>query len=169
MHGSHGQFRKTTPWEESTRIPFILGGTRDRYRLRCGECDGLVNHVDIAPTTLGLCGIIPPDWMRGHDYSDQRRYGSTESMPDSALLQCVIPTGHADSVDRTWRGIVTRDHWKYVVLEGQPWLMFNLNEDPYEQANLAHNTRYRAERRRLHERLAQWLADTDDAFALPAL
>ncbi len=32
---------------------------------------------------------------------------------------------------------------------GQPWLVFNLNDDPYEQSNLAHNTKFRAERRRL--------------------
>jgi hypothetical protein len=29
--------------------------------------------------------------------------------PDSAYLQSVIPTMHADSVDKPWRGIVTRD------------------------------------------------------------
>jgi phage protein U len=70
-------------------------------------------------------------------------------------------------VDRPWRGVITADGWKYVALEGQPWLLFNLNEDPYEQANHAHNTRYAAERRRLNERLRQWVADTGDTFALP--
>ena len=29
--------------------------------------------------------------------------------------------------------MVTRDSWKYVVLEGQPWMLHNLNEDPYEE------------------------------------
>jgi hypothetical protein len=45
--------------------------------------------------------------------------------------------------------------------------MFNLNEDPYEQANLALNTRFRAERRRLQDLLARWIADTGDEFMLP--
>ena len=49
---------------------------------------------------------------------------------------------------------------------GQPWLVFNLNDDPYEQSNLAHNTEFRAERRRLHDRLNAWIADTGDSFAL---
>jgi arylsulfatase A-like enzyme len=129
-----------------------------------------VNHVDIAPTTLGLCGIDKPDWMRGYDYSGLRLPWMPRSeVPDSAFLQCVIPTGHGDSVDRPWRGIVTVDGWKYVVLEGQPWLMFNLSEDPYELANLAHNTRYRVERARLHERLRAWIEGTGDQFALPRL
>ena len=30
IHGSHGQFMKTAPWEESVRIPFVIGGGR-RY------------------------------------------------------------------------------------------------------------------------------------------
>jgi arylsulfatase A-like enzyme len=108
--------------------------------------------------------------MCGHDYSGQRLPGRPQlEAPDSAFLQCVIPTGHGDSVDRPWRGVVTVDGWKYVALEGQPWLMFNLNEDPYELANLAYNARYRAERKRLHERLAQWIDETQDTFALPEL
>jgi arylsulfatase A-like enzyme len=124
--------------------------------------------VDIAPTTLGLCGIDTPDWMRGHDYSGVRLPDRPQTAsPDSAFVQSVVPTGHSDSVDRPWRAVVTRDGWKYVALEGQPWLMFNLNEDPYELVNLAHNTKYRMERRNLQDRLAQWIADTGDTFELP--
>lgn len=26
IHGSHGQFMKTAPWEESIRIPCVIGG-----------------------------------------------------------------------------------------------------------------------------------------------
>jgi arylsulfatase A-like enzyme len=170
MHGSHGQFRKTAPWEEAIRIPFVVGGLHPRYAARGGRPEVLLNHVDIAPTTLGLCGVNPPDWMRGHDYAGLRLPGRSPSQaPDSAFLQNVIPTGHHDSVDRPWRGIVTSDGWKYVVLERQPWLMHNLNEDPYELANLAHNSAYRARRRALQERLAAWIHDTGDSFPLPEL
>ena len=56
-----------------------------------------------------------------------------------------------------------------MALEGQPWLMFNLAEDPYELANLAHNTAFRAERQRLQERLAGWIDEPGDVFALPEL
>ena len=48
-------------------------------------------------------------------------------------------------------------------------MLYNLNDDPYEQANLAFNTRYRSERHRLHERLVQWIDDTGDVFQLPEL
>lgn len=170
MHGSHGQFLKTSPWEESIRVPCIIGVGIPYYVQKRAVCDAPFNHVDFAPTTLGLCGITPPPAMRGYDYSSWFLRGVPgESEPDSAFLQMVEPTGHPDSVDRPWRGVVTRDGWKYVCLEHQPWLLFNLNEDPLEQVNHAHNTRYQEERRKLHRRLEAWLQDTGDVFPLPAI
>ena len=169
MHGSHGQFRKTSPWEESLRIPFIIGGGPHRYHHDSGFHEVPINHVDIAPTSLGLCGLEAPAWMQGTDYSGYRlRDREIGGEPDSAYLQAVVPTGYAHTMDRPWRGIVTRDNWKYVALEGQPWLLFNLNEDPYEQANHAHNSLYHAERRHLQARLAEWIDHTGDSFRLPA-
>ncbi|MEM7129140.1 MAG: sulfatase [Chloroflexota bacterium] len=171
MHGSHGQFRKTSPWEESIRVPFIIGGHVPRYANRSGYLPVPINHVDIGPTSLGLCGIDVPGWMEGTDYSAYRLNNSQQQTvpdePDSAFLQLVIPTGHGHSTDRAWRGVVTSDGWKYVALEGQPWMLFNLNEDPYELANHALNRRYATERAVLQDRLAAWINDTGDSFSLP--
>lgn len=171
MHGSQGQFRKTSPWEEAIRIPFVVarGGTPYGYR-SWSPSRAPVNHVDIVPTSLGLCGLKVPDELPGHDYSPRigKRHDSGNE-PDSAFLQLVEPTRHGDSTDRAWRGIVTTDGWKYICLEHQPWLLFNLNDDPYEQRNLAHNSKYDAQRKKLHDRLAQWISETGDSFALPEL
>jgi arylsulfatase A-like enzyme len=170
MHGSQGMFRKTNPYEESIRVPFLIGGEIPRYEGRqIGSSSALINHVDIAPTTLGLCGIAKPASMEGYDYSPARLSSrqAAPNEPDSAYLQNVIPTGHADSINTPYRGVVTRDGWKYVAFESRSWLMFNLNEDPYEQMNVAHNNRYRAERLKLISRLKQWVADTGDKFTVP--
>ena len=170
MHGSHGQFRKTTAYEESIRVPFLVGGGRLRYDgHRIGRPGVLANHVDVAPTSLGLCGIETPDWMEGTDLSGFRLEGRQRpAPPDSAFLQSVVPTGHGDSVNRPWRGVVTADGWKYVCFAGTPWLLFDLNEDPCELANLAHNNRYRTVRLRLQERLRRWVSDTGDRFDVPS-
>jgi len=168
MHGSHGMTHKTNPYEESLRVPMIFGGGR-RYEMKTGLCDAPVNHVDLGPTALGLCGIDVPDWMAGTDYSHRRLHKPAGDEPDSAFCQLVRPTRHGHSTDRPWRAVVTRDGWKYACLEGQPWLMFNLNEDPYEQHNMAHNTAYGEHRKRLQDRLQQWVDDTGDAFTLPEL
>ncbi len=108
MLGSHGQFRKTVPYEEAVRVP------------------ALINHVDIAPTTLGLCDIDVPQWMEGTDYSFYRLLDKENTNePDSAFIQSVVATGHPNSIDKPWRGLVTRNGWKYVCFENMPWLLFN--------------------------------------------
>lgn len=45
--------------------------------------------------------------------------------------------------------------------------MFNLNDDPYEQVNMAHYNKYRVERKKLIARLKQWISDTGDQFEVP--
>ncbi len=170
MHGSQGLYRKTNPFEESIRIPFIMGGEIDRYQGRAvGQMPVVLNHVDIAPTTLGLCGIKRPSFMEGADLSHHRiPKEAAQAEPDSAYLQNVIPTGHPNSINRPYRGVVTKDGWKYASFAGVPWLLYNLNEDPYEQVNLAHNNRYAAERKKLATRVRQWISDTNDTFDFPA-
>jgi len=64
---------------------------------------------------------------------------------------------------------MTQDGWKFVCFEDKPWLMFNLHEDPYEQVNLAHESRYEAQRTRLLEALRKWVSDTGDNFSLDTL
>lgn len=168
MQGSHGQFGKNSPWEESIRVPLVIGGGPPFYTYRSGENDLPVNITDIPATTLGLCGLPVPEGMQGRDFSGLRRPDrALPASPDSGYLQGVIPTCHSYSIDRPWRGVVTRDGWKYTVLEGQPWLLFNLDEDPFEQVNLAHNSRYWEERRRLQGLLAEWIEATGDSFSLP--
>ncbi|MFB3825410.1 MAG: sulfatase [Bryobacteraceae bacterium] len=170
MHGSHGQYKKMTAYQESIGIPFLIGGGQPHgYEgWGAGAFRVPLNHVDISATTLGLCGIEKPEWMEGTDYSHYRLRGRKRGgEPDSAFLQSVVPTMHGDSVDKPWRGIVTRDGWKYCCFEGVSWVMFNLNEDPYELVNVAHNSKYRAERRRLVSRLREWIAGSGDKFNVP--
>lgn len=170
LHGSHGQFLKTAPWEESVRVPLVIGGSTPRYAHKAGRSPIPFSLVDLAPTTLGLCGIDTPAGMDGTDYSGLRlAERPAVTGPDSAFLQIVVPTCHPDSVDRPWRAVVTADGWKYAALEEQPWLLFNLNDDPYELVNLAHNARFGEQRRRLHDRLEAWIHDTGDDFKLPRL
>ncbi|NOY82354.1 MAG: sulfatase [Kiritimatiellaeota bacterium] len=174
MLGSHGRRLKCVPYEESIRIPFIVGSAAASRRPRlCSEgYSGLINHVDIPVTTLGLCGLDAPEWMSGTDWSGHWRMDRPlpEPLPDSAFLQLVDPGwthGFAVDRERPWRGIVTADGWKYAVLEGQPWLMFNLREDPYETTNLALDGAFSHVRRRLQNRLERWIRETGDAFRLP--
>ena len=173
MMGSHGQFRKMSPYEEAVRIPVILSGGRStalKRGLKGGYRESVCfNHVDFAPTSLGLCGIAVPEWMEGHDMSWMRIEGKRrpEETECSAFLQSVIPTKHFDSIDKPWRGVVTEDGWKYICLPECEWLLFNLQEDPMEFVNYAHEQLYIEKRRQLYDLLARWIRETQDCFVLP--
>ncbi|MEM7134722.1 MAG: sulfatase [Chloroflexota bacterium] len=176
MIGSHAQWGKSTPWEESIRIPFIIGKVGGPDNMRVGQTDAILNHVDIAPTTLGLCGIPVPPEMVGYDYSsycirpDAPEYVSSPNRtqePDSAYLQQIPRKMHSHSVNRAWRAVVTRDGWKYACTPDNDWLLFNTVEDPYEQANYVYDRDFQAQKEHCHERLARWINETGDTFALP--
>ncbi|MFR8706504.1 MAG: sulfatase-like hydrolase/transferase [Subdoligranulum sp.] len=123
MHGSHGWFRKTNPYEESCRCAVhhlyraqlhVQRGTgafvrcQQRLPVRCPA-----EPCGCCPHHPGLVRAAVPDWMQGYDYSG---YVTGKPLPpqepDSAYLQCNEVTGHLNSTAEPWRGIVTREGWK---------------------------------------------------------
>lgn len=171
MMGSHGQFKKMSPMEESIKVPMVFAGMTPYYEQKCAILDQPIGLVDLAPTTMGLCGLEAPQWMEGTDYSSPHVRGGApiKNAPTTAYLTSGTPTKHADSIDRPWRGVLSQDGWKYVIFENTPWLLFNLNEDPYEFVNLAHNSRYAKKRLELQSELEQWIERTGDIFSAPEL
>lgn len=162
MHGAHGYREKSMPWEESIRIPFFITGD---LHTRTGRIDAPLNVVDIAPTTLGLLGLAVPERMRGFDFSaylDPQSPPTLPNQPESAFLQHCVRKRHPHTFDREWRGVVTRDGWKYVCVPGMPFLLHNLNDDPYELNNLAFKAAFAPQRRRLHALLSDWMQRTGD-------
>lgn len=168
MHGSHGYVRKSSPWEEAVRIPCIVRPAGGAEQTTVSTAP--LNHVDFLPTTLGLCGVPTPSWAEGTDFSHHvladRQAPAAE--PRSAYIQQCVRK-RFECLNRTWRGVRTIDGWKYICLEGQPLHMFNLNEDPYELANLAYLDRYNDKREELQAELAGWIERTGDTFELPQL
>ena len=126
-----------------------------------------INHIDILPTALGLAGIDAPKKLPGFDYSALLCGKQLVASPESAYLQNVNPTMHVDSIDRAYRGVVTRDGWKYVRTEEGDWQLFDLNSNPYEECNLAFNSKFREKRGKLRQMTAAWIVHTGDAFHFP--
>ena len=79
--------------------------------------------------------------LRSAHHAERPGGAPAGSDPDSAYAGIVVRTGHGDSINKAWRGVITKDGWKYCCFDQQTWLLFNLNEDPLEQVNLAHNIR----------------------------
>jgi arylsulfatase A-like enzyme len=174
MLGSHGLNGKVVPYEESIRIPFVIGSATGSYfGFKTGRSDAVISEYDIAATTLGLCGIEKPDWMNGYDYSHYRYLQGGDNLsrperkqdePDSVEIKAIVPR---EGCDKAWRGVVTRDGWKYVCFEGSEWMLFNLKDDPYEQINLVNSFDHRKKRLELLKVLRSWLQKHDDTFILP--
>jgi hypothetical protein len=52
-------------------------------------------------------------------------------------------------------------------MPGHEWLLFDLNDDPFEMANLAYDTVFQKQKERCHELLKEWIEKTGDRFDLP--
>lgn len=126
MHGAHGLWRKGWPHEESVRVPLLvhvppgLGG--DAWR---GRRDELVSLIDLPDWTVG--------WAEGRQVSIAEEAARQISMPS------VVPVPR--QCDRAWHGVRTHTR-KLVVADtpktgATPWLLFDLERDPWEQRNLA--------------------------------
>jgi arylsulfatase A-like enzyme len=161
MLGSHGQRLKRKPWEESIRVPGIL---RYPARVRPGRTtEALFSHVDFAPTLLGLCGLPVPAAMQGSNLSSLV-LGETDRGPDSVFFQIFVPFA-GDGTPHPWRGVRTSRHL-YARTEQGPWLLYDLEQDPYETRNLANDPAHASIRKELEARVAAWMDRTGDAWSL---
>lgn len=174
MMGSHGHMRKTSIYQESLNIPFVVAGGLPFYEstglVKPQKLDWPINHVDIGCTSLGLCGIEPPKEMQGFDYAPYISWRGDAQLPrapESAFLQYCKPSVYGNCIDRAWRGVVTADGWKYGCFEGQPWVLFDTKNDPYEFNNQAHYRHSLCKRREMECQLQDWIEKTGDEFEVP--
>lgn len=160
MLGSHGLRLKRKPHEESIRVPGIL---RYPARVRAGRRErALFSHADFAPTLLALCGLRIPRAMQGSDLSrvilEQEGDG-----PSSAYFQIFGPFA-GDAVPAGWRGVRTR-RYMYARFQHRPWLLFDLEKDPFQLENLAEDPGAGELRREMEALLAGWMRRTGDSWA----
>jgi arylsulfatase A-like enzyme len=90
------------------------------------------SHVDLLPTLLGLCGIRPPANIHGFDYSS---YLKTRSGRTPEFAHLMIYTSTEAGEYGPWRGLRSRKY-KYARFREKPWLLHDLETDPYETENL---------------------------------
>ncbi len=157
MLGSQGQRLKRKPWEESIHIPGIVRYPR---RIRAGRTsDGLFTHVDFAPTLLAMAGVAAPSTMQGADLSGLLT-GTASRGPDSAFLQIFGPY-RGDGTEGGWRGVRT-SRYTYARYQNRPWVLYDLDRDPYQLRNLAHDKKLAGE---LDRKLARWMERTGDSWS----
>ncbi|HZT33463.1 MAG TPA: sulfatase [Bryobacteraceae bacterium] len=159
MLGSQGRRLKRKPWEESIRVPGILRYPRQVRPGRTSDC--LFTHVDLAPTLLALCGVQGPDGMQGTNLS-KVVLGRESRGPDSAFFQIFGPY-QGDGTEDGWRGVRTA-RYMYARFESKPWVLFDLEKDPYEMRNLVDEPGARGLVAEMERRLAGWIERTGDSW-----
>ncbi len=156
--GNHGLFeRKENPHQESVRVPAIFHWPNQIPAQ--GMRNELFSLVDMLPTTLGLLEMDMPSHLQGKDFSSAL-LNKPFVEPNHVLLEmCGNPRWNLDFLD--WRGLVT-NKWKYTYYETGHELLFDLEEDPYEQTNLVDSqTEIRNQLRQL---LLRTLAETREPY-----
>lgn len=160
MLGSQGRRLKRKPWEESIRVPGIM---RWPAKLKANSrYDGFFTHVDFAPTLLGMAGVPVPGEMQGRDWSSQILSGRGGEA-ESAFFQIFGPYA-GDGTEGAWRGVRTKRHM-YACFENKPWVLYDLDKDPYQQRNLASDTASGSIRRGLDAQLQSWMKRTGDSWS----
>jgi arylsulfatase A-like enzyme len=163
MMQSQGLGTKLFPWEESLAVPFLLRYPRLTNRTQ-REIPAPIDAPDIMPTLLGLCGLETPDSVEGRDFSPIIR-GEAEVTGDEAAL-LVMPVAFTELCQNgmlPYRGLRTARH-TYVRHTDGPWLLYDLESDPYQMDNLIGRPEYGALQQRLDARLMQRLKDMGDEF-----
>ncbi len=160
MLGSQGRTLKMLPWEESIRVPGIM---RFPGTVPAGRTSNvLFSHVDFAPTFLSLCGLPVPADMQGSDLS-RIATGNTEQGPSSAFFQNFGPY-RASGVEGAWRAVRT-EQYLFARRESDPWLLYDLETDPYQLHNRIDEPAAAPLVRDLNSKLLQWMHRVGDSWS----
>ncbi|AUL13820.1 choline-sulfatase [Bordetella bronchiseptica] len=132
MLGERGLWYKWVHFDPAVRIPLLIsapGHTRPAVRHE------LASLVDIFPTMLELAGVSVPDDGASpppDGRSLAQGLGVSQDEPTGVVYGEMNGEGaHAPCL------AVRQGWWKLVVAEGDPPLLFNLQDDPHELRNLA--------------------------------
>ncbi len=159
-HGSHFRTRnaeyKRSCEDGCLHIPLIAWGGPFAS---AGKTDELVSLIDVPPTILDLAGLDIPAHYRGHSLLQLAR-GDASGWPDAVYAQI--------SEAENARTVRTKK-WKYCVCapvfdpkEAYPKTyveekLYDLENDPYENTNLASDPAYAKVRAQLKQRLKAFM------------
>jgi len=152
MLGAHGLDGKWLMYEESIRVPLIIRDPRLPKELRGRRCERMVLSIDLAPTMLSLAGVPIPSAMQGRDLTPLLS-NPTLTWREDWYYEHVYNTKPPRRPIVKCEGVRT-ERWKYVrypEIEPPYEQLFDLQNDPYEEHNLANDPNHTEQVSRLRE------------------
>lgn len=125
--GEHRWIKKTCPYEECIRIPFLVRLPDVAHRVE----PAMVSVVDLAPTVAELAGVAPDAAFDGVSLVPLLREDSHEGRTGEVFAEWVGD----DRIPAWWE--LRRSAWAYVELATGERELYDLRRDPYELVNLA--------------------------------
>lgn len=131
--GARGLWGKSTMYEESAGVPLILAGPDVPEG---AVCDTPVTLVDVFPTAIQCLGARP-------DPRDR-------DLPGTSLLEIARGARPERTILSEYHAagavcgafMIRRGKWKYIHYVGLPPMLFDLEADPFELADLGQDPRY---------------------------
>ncbi len=178
MMGDHFLLGKGGFFDQSFHIPLIV---RDPARRKAAgiRVDRFTEAVDVMPTLLDLLGATPPAHLDGRSLAPFLGGGAPANWREAAHWEFDFRSIEKGAAERHFGlrpqqcnlAVMRTDKFKYVHFGGGlPPLLYDLENDPGELANLAADPAFLPVRLELAERLLAWRAEhLDQSLALSAL
>lgn len=142
---------KASPWEESTRIPFIVrapGTTKPG-----GVAEHPVSLIDLYPTLVDLCQLSGDNRKNAHGHKLDG-FSLRPFLENPIATTWDGPTGALSTLQGKHWTLRTTD-WRYIRYENGEEELYNHNRDPHEWVNLASNPELAEIKQELHTQLLQ--------------
>jgi choline-sulfatase len=153
--GTRGLWGKSTMYEESAGVPMIMAGPGLPQGVACREP---VSLVDCFPTILGWAGVA-------REAADRDLPGlPLDEVVRTAPKRTILCEYHAAGA-ATGAFMIRKGPFKYVYYAGMPAQLFDLDADPQETRDLAHEPGYAGLLADCHKDLRA-VVDADAADAL---
>ena len=153
--GGHGMIDKHfIMYDDVVRVPLLL---RWPVRIAPGSrCEAFVSHsIDLAVTFCEVAGVPVPPTFQGRSLVPLLEGGANGR-------EDIFATYHGNQFGLYSQRMVRDRRWKYVWNATAEDELYDLASDPAELCNLAPDSRYADELRRLRPRLVAWMEETGD-------
>ena len=171
----HGLTGKNVFFEASIHVPLML---HCPDRIRPGRYDALAESVDVLPTLFELIGLPEPQDCQGRSLlalcdGSGRSSPAREAVFSENIIPEVITDGNLDFAFEKGTGIkgvrhpdakmVRTARWKYIYYGDDYAELYDLENDPHEQHNLASDPAQKTIVDEMKQRILNWLITADEA------